>query len=146
MVIGKNAEPLPVGDKPLFSFEGEGIDTVEISLADTDGKLMKVEQKQADNSKPAKYALYQNYPNPFNPETQIKYSVSGDGMIHVSLKVYNVVGQLVKTLVDEEQMPGEYNRTWNGKDEKNQDVASGMYFYKLKISDFSETKKMVLLR
>ena len=146
MVIGQNAQPLPLGDKPLFSFEGEGIDTVEISLADTDGKLMKVEQKQANNSKPNRYALYQNYPNPFNPETQIKYSVSGDGFIHVTLRVYNVVGQLVKTLVDEEQMPGQYCRTWNGKDEKNQDVASGMYFYKLKISDFSETKKMVLLR
>jgi hypothetical protein len=146
MVIGQNAEPLPLGDKPLLDFEGEGYDTVVISLADTDGKLMKVDQKQTNSSKPARYELCQNYPNPFNPETQIKYSVSGDGLTQVSLKIYNVVGQLVKILVDEEQMPGQYCRTWNGKDEKNQDVASGMYFYKLKVSDFSETKKMVLLR
>jgi len=146
MVIGQNAQPLPLGDNPLFSFEGEGYDTVEISLADVEGKLLKVNQQQVNNTKPARYALYQNYPNPFNPETQIKYSVSGDGLTRVSLKVYNVVGQLVKALVDEEQMPGQYCRTWNGKDEKNQDVASGMYFYKLKVSDYTETKKMVLLR
>jgi hypothetical protein len=146
MVIGQNAEPLPVGDKPLFIFEGEGYDTVQVSLADTEGKLMQVHQKQENNSQPTRYTLYQNYPNPFNPETLIKYAVSGDGLTRVNLKIYNIVGQLVKTLVDEDQMPGEYTRTWNGKDEKNQDVASGMYFYKLKVSNFTETKKMVLLR
>jgi hypothetical protein len=146
MVIGQNAEPLPVGDKPLFIFEGEGYDTVQVSLADTEGKLMQVHQKQENNNQPTRYTLYQNYPNPFNPETLIKYAVSGDGLTRVNLKIYNIVGQLVKTLVDEDQMPGEYTRTWNGKDEKNQDVASGMYFYKLKVSNFTETKKMVLLR
>jgi hypothetical protein len=146
MVIGQSAQTLPSGNQPLFCYEGGGVDSVQVSLADADGKLMKVDQKQSNNSQPTRYALYQNYPNPFNPETQIKYSVSGDGLTHVSLRIYNVVGQLVKTLVDEEQMPGEYTHTWNGKDEKNQDVASGMYFYKLRVSDFSETKKMVLLR
>ncbi len=146
MVISPEAKTLPLGDGSLFTFKGEGYDTVLISLADQTGKLLKVKQESDPASLPAKFALYQNYPNPFNPETVIKYAVSGNGSTRVSLKVYNVVGQLVKTLVDEEQVPGEYSQPWNGKDEKNEDVASGMYFYKLKVSGYTETKKMVLLR
>jgi hypothetical protein len=146
LVISQEAKPFPKGDSPLFSFEEEGLDTIQIFLSDQQGELLKVEQQYEHNSLPTKYALYQNYPNPFNPETHIKFSVGTDAPAHVSLKVYNVAGQLVKTLVDEDKLPGEYNQTWNGKNENNEDVASGVYFYKLKISDYVETKKMVLLR
>jgi hypothetical protein len=146
MVISPDSKPLPSGEKSLLVYDGEGLDSVSFSVSDQEGRLMKVSQQYENNTLPTKYTLYQNYPNPFNPETVIKYAVSGNGLTQVSLKVYNVVGQLVKTLVDEQQMPGEYSQTWNGKDEKNQEVASGMYFYKLRVSDFSETKKMVLLR
>jgi hypothetical protein len=146
LVISQKAKPLPKGDSPLFTFEGEGLDTIQIFLSDQQGELLKVEQQYEHNSLPTKYTLYQNYPNPFNPETHIKYSVGTDASVHVSLKVYNVAGQLVKTLVDEDKLPGEYNQTWNGKNENNENVASGVYFYKLKVSNYVETKKMVLLR
>jgi flagellar hook assembly protein FlgD len=66
--------------------------------------------------------------------------------VQVGVKVYNVVGQLVKTLVDEVKSPGEYEVTWNGRNENDDQVASGVYFYKLRVSDFVETRKMVLLR
>jgi hypothetical protein len=146
LVISQQAKPLPKGDESLFTFEGEGIDSLQVFLSDQKGELLKVEQQYEHNSLPTQYALYQNYPNPFNPETHIKFSVGGVVSAHVSLKVYNVAGQLVKTLVDEDKSAGEYNQTWNGKNENNEDVASGVYFYKLKISDYVETKKMVLLR
>lgn len=146
LVMGQDSKPLPTGEKSLLVYDGEGLDSISFSISDQEGKLMKVEKQQENKTLPVRYTLYQNYPNPFNPETVIKYDVGGNGMSRVSLKIFNVVGQLVKTLVDEEQMPGAYSQNWNGKDETSQDVASGMYFYKLKVSDFSETKKMVLLR
>jgi flagellar hook assembly protein FlgD len=64
----------------------------------------------------------------------------------VSLRVYNVAGQLVKTLVDEEKTPGEHQVIWDGKNQQGDDVASGVYFYRLSISDFSDSRRMVLLK
>jgi len=122
------------------------VDTIQIALADQEGKLLLVDQKYESSCLPAKFSLYQNYPNPFNPSTCIQYFVGGDKPVKVSLKIYNVVGQLVKTLVDEEKLPGEYEEMWDSKNEKNEEVASGVYFYKLKISDHVETKRMVLLK
>jgi len=92
--------------------------------------------------------LLQNYPNPFNPETRIKYTVDSRQThpIPTTLKIYNILGQLVKTLVDEAQEPGSYEVIWDGKDEEGNEVASGIYFHQLKTEEFSQTKKMVLIR
>jgi hypothetical protein len=90
------------------------------------------------------YALNQNYPNPFNPTTTIDYSLKASGL--VSLKVYNVAGQLVRTLVSNNAAAGEYSIQWDGRDNAGTSVSSGVYFYKLVSGDFSMTKKMVLLK
>jgi hypothetical protein len=89
-------------------------------------------------------SLAQNYPNPFNPSTTIKYSVRERG--HVSLKIYNVAGHLVRTLVSGEMKPGVYSETWNGLSNAGMPVSSGVYFYKLTARNFSMTKKMVILK
>jgi hypothetical protein len=91
-------------------------------------------------------SLDDNYPNPFNPTTTIKYSIAERGQ--VSLKIYNAAGQLVRTLIDEEQAPvqGGFSKVWNGMNEQGQPVASGVYFYQLTAKNFSQTKKMVLLK
>ncbi len=88
--------------------------------------------------------LAQNYPNPFNPSTTIKYSIKERA--HVSLKIYNVAGQLVKTLVDEEKAPGEYATGWNGRSDAGNPVSSGVYFYRLVTKNFTQTKKLVILK
>jgi hypothetical protein len=89
--------------------------------------------------------LYDAYPNPFNPTTTIKYTIKERA--HVSLKVYNVAGQLVRTLVDEVQAPDKIQPlTWDGQNNAGQTVSSGVYFYKLSTKNFSQTKKMVLLK
>jgi hypothetical protein len=90
--------------------------------------------------------LDNNYPNPFNPTTTITYSIKDQG--HVSLKVYNAAGQLVRTLVDEMKTPQEagFTVTWNGLNNAGSQVASGVYFYKLTTGNFTQTKKMVLLK
>jgi hypothetical protein len=88
---------------------------------------------------PTKMGLYQNYPNPFNPVTTIKYDLPKDS--HVSLKIFELTGREVTTLVKEKKMAGNYSITFDGGH-----LASGVYFYQLKSGDFMETKKMILLR
>ena len=88
--------------------------------------------------------LSQNFPNPFNPTTTIKFDVRAKG--HVSLKIYNVAGQLVKTMVNEVMDAGSYSREWTGTNNAGVKVASGVYFYNFEAESFKATKKMVLLR
>jgi hypothetical protein len=100
---------------------------------------------------PVEFELLKNYPNPFNPSTTIPFKVDGSRFmvhspVHTTLKIYNIKGQLVRTLMDEEKEPGNYNIIWNGKDNSNRKVSSGIYFYQLKAKDYTEIKKMVLLR
>ena len=88
--------------------------------------------------------LAQNYPNPFNPSTTIRFNVPRAG--NVKLNVYNIKGQLVKTLLDENRSAGTQTVMWNGVDNNNNNVASGVYFYKLETSGATEMKKMVLMK
>jgi len=88
---------------------------------------------------PTKFSLEQNYPNPFNPATTIKFNISSDQF--VSLKVYNVLGQEVTTLVNEELKAGAYQHDFNASK-----LSSGVYFYTLKAGDFLSTKKMLFLK
>ena len=89
--------------------------------------------------------LSQNFPNPFNPTTTIKFDVRAKG--HVSLKIYNVAGQLVKTMVNEVMDAGfDYSMEWTGANNAGVKVASGVYFYSFEAENFKATKKMVLLR
>ena len=92
-----------------------------------------------DNQIPNRFSLGQNYPNPFNPSTRIQYQVSNGSQ--VSLKVYDVLGNQVATLVDEYKPAGSYE-----VDFKAINLASGMYLYKIQAGSFVETKKMILLR
>jgi M6 family metalloprotease-like protein len=95
--------------------------------------------------KPLVYSLSQNYPNPMsNTGTSIMYGLKESGK--TSLKIYNLLGEEVKTLVDEVQLPNTYVKTWDGKDNKGQNVANGVYFYKLTSGSFSDTKKLTVLK
>jgi len=98
---------------------------------------------------PTDFKLEQNFPNPFNAQTTIRYEVpfnQGNGEVRTVLKVYNILGQKVKTLVDEPRQPGRYQITWDGKNDSGSRVSSGMYFYRLKVGSHSESKKMTLLK
>jgi hypothetical protein len=88
--------------------------------------------------------LAQNYPNPFNPSTTIRYEIKE--ATRVKLRVYDVAGRLVRTLVDESRKPDRYKAVWNGTNNRGQSVATGVYFYRLEAGSFVSTKKMVLLK
>ena len=93
---------------------------------------------------PVAYALEQNYPNPFNPSTTIRFSLAEAGT--VSLKIYNVRGQLVKTLLSSSLEAGSHQVNWNGLNQQGSQVASGVYFYHLQAGSFQQIKKMILMK
>jgi hypothetical protein len=107
---------------------------------------------------PDEFALYQNYPNPFNPSTKIKFDIpsdvkrqtsnelfplrkGGQGGLYTILKVYDITGREITTLVNEALQPGSYEVTFNGSN-----LSSGMYFYRLRASEYTNTKKLILLK
>ena len=90
------------------------------------------------------YSLSQNYPNPFNPSTNFSYSVPNK--TDVRIVVYDLFGKEIKTLVNESKEVGTYNITWNGRDNNNRQVSTGVYFYKMQASGFQKTMKMMLMK
>jgi hypothetical protein len=106
------------------------------------------DEQDEEGSPPRGFRLAQNYPNPFNPVTTIRYAVGGKQgrPVPVTLKIYNVLGQWVRTLVDEEKGAGTHLACWDGRDESGRQVSSGIYLYRLEIGDHRVTKKMLLLR
>ena len=106
-----------------------------------------VEEEEEGESQIRHFSLSQNYPNPFNPVTRIQYSVySRQTAAHTTVRIYNIQGQLVRTLVDQPKQAGSYQVVWDGKNQSGKDVGSGIYFCKLKVGDNSQTKKMVLIK
>jgi len=97
-----------------------------------------------NNDVPNITKLNQNIPNPFNPETIISYQLAQES--HVEIDIYNIRGQCIKTLVDENKQAGSYEISWNGRASNDREVCSGIYFYLMKTKDYVEIKKMILLK
>ncbi|RMF56484.1 MAG: T9SS C-terminal target domain-containing protein, partial [Calditrichaeota bacterium] len=93
---------------------------------------------------PDAFALFQNYPNPFNPETSIRFTIPASS--RVTLRVYNALGQRVRTLVDEVKAPGTYTVKWDGSDTRGIQTSSGLYFVRLKAGGFVRTIKLLKLK
>jgi hypothetical protein len=108
------------------------------------GVLTAVQEEQQAADLPRAYGLMQNYPNPFNPETRIRFQLGGPG--RVALKVYNMLGQEVRTLVNELKPAGSHEVSWDGKNSLGQRMPSGMYLYRIEAQGLVETRKMVLLQ
>ena len=97
-----------------------------------------------EESRPVEFSLSQNYPNPFNPYTNFRFTLAKPG--RVKIEIFNIVGQRVRTLVDEQMKAGVYLADWDGKDERGNSVSSGIYFYRMEAGDFSDMKKMLLVK
>jgi hypothetical protein len=136
---------LPASDGEFF-IAGE---TYSYGAGPSDIWLLKIQEEISDveefsYQKPAVFTLEQNYPNPFNPSTTIKFTLKQRS--RVELSVYNVLGQQVRNLVRETKPAGNYQKRWDGLDNRGQKVSSGMYFYKLNTNDYSKTLKMILMK
>ena len=93
---------------------------------------------------PDEFMLYQNYPNPFNPSTTIQYELPVP--TNVQLKIYDILGKEIKTVIKEFQQPGKKIYQWDGRDNRGRMVSSGVYFYQLQTNEFLQTKKLMLLK
>jgi hypothetical protein len=137
-----------------FRVLGPGKTTVQLTrvdIRDKDNRSLVAANIQLPEAEavatvdvPATYEIAQNQPNPFNPETIIKYALPN--ATQVSIRIYNVVGQLVNTLVDDYQPAGQHQVVWNGTNENGERVASGIYLYRFVTPDYQKTMKMTLLK
>lgn len=122
-----------------------GLDIINGEMVDAQGQVFKsnLNISEAIYSVPVEFALSQNYPNPFNPATSIEYKLPVSG--HVTLAIYNIVGQEVTRVVDGVQEAGSYKAEWNASN-----LASGVYIYKLSVTgaekEFSSIKRMILMK
>jgi hypothetical protein len=103
------------------------------------------DQREEHDAYPVAYDLSYSYPNPFNPLTTVKYDVPRPGGT-VTIVIYNIMGQALRTLVNEEKPAGSHTVRWDGRDERGMTVASGVYFVQMTAGDFKETKKLVLMK
>jgi len=129
------------GSHELFSFEGKDVELVKVEAADNLGRTLK--STISTKNIPTAFALLGNYPNPFNPATNIAFALPENGS--VSLKIYNIAGQLVKSYEGYYEA-GNHTITWDGTNLNGENVASGIYFYRLLAGSFSATKKMVMTK
>ncbi len=117
-----------------------------LDLVSNPGDPFSVPTEVSDNglSLPITYRLFNNYPNPFNPTTTISFEIPQSE--NVTLNIFNSLGQFVRTLTSGNLSAGRHSFIWDGRDDSNNDIASGIYFYKLTAGTFSQTSRMVLLK
>ncbi len=161
VAIPFTASAIPQGQGTFLNLEFKGDGNVKleettishqtgISLVNTKAQDLKFDFNPIEFTPakvqvlPKEFSLGQNYPNPFNPTTTISYALPSNA--YVKLMVYNVLGQKVKTLVDEEQAAGYKQVVWNGQNDRGEQVGSGIYFYRIQAGDFTKTAKMSLLK
>jgi hypothetical protein len=142
--LAASIEKLPLGDLNWFpeakaTWQTNQTLIMNHILALDSSQLDVTDVHNTNNDIPMRYELAQNYPNPFNPTTTINYSIPKQGM--VTLKVYNMLGQEVATLINKQQSAGNYSVDFNATK-----LASGVYVYRLNSGDFTMTKKLVLLK
>ena len=112
-------------------------------IASYKNSYTKVEEDHI-RSIPTNFSLYQNYPNPFNPTTEIRFTIPA--LTHVSLKIFNLMGQEIATLMDAQKTAGTHAISWDGKNRDGHAVSSGVYIYRLKTDNFNKAMKMLLIR
>ncbi len=135
-------------EKHSYSFVDEkaisGKSYYRLKQIDFDGSFSYSPVVEVVSVLPNEFKLAQNYPNPFNPTTTIKYQLPAAG--RVVLTIYNSLGERVKTLVDEIKDAGYYQIVWNGRNEVNTNVATGIYIYRIQSGKFMDIKKMILIK
>ena len=117
---------------------------VPASSIPLDGVLCVVGVEEEPRDLLTSFVLAQNNPNPFGSSTVIAFSLPKESK--VTLAIYDITGRMVKNLVDREMGAGNHTLRWDGKDQTGREVTSGIYFYRLKAGDFTQTNKMVVLR
>jgi len=135
-------------DFPLYFMDEVGARLLARAAMELLGEPVSIAGVEIVATLPRVYALSQNYPNPFNPMTTIGYAIPGyaGSEVRVKIRIFDVRGRLIKTLVDGLEGPGAYHVVWDGRDDRGDRVGSGIYLYKIEAGDYSATRKMTLVR
>ena len=118
--------------------------SVQFILIDSDKQGTAIQPDNPSPNKPVEFKLNQNYPNPFNPTTQITYTLKNT--THVTIKVYNVLGQYVAKLVDGKETAGVHQIQWDGRNASGNIVGSGVYIYRMQTNQFTKSRKMIFMK
>ena len=94
--------------------------------------------------KPKEFILHNNYPNPFNPNTLLQYNLPEDRFVKIT--IHDILGRIIKNLVNKSQTVGYKSVKWNGTNNRNEKVSAGLYFYTIQAGDIRKTKKMILIK
>ncbi len=143
--LNESITGIKAGDK--FTLRVDGVETAETFTWTTNGDRIEVGRLTSGastGSLPGSFSLAQNYPNPFNPTTTISFSLPAKGQARI--EIYNVLGKLVAVPFDGVAEAGDHQVVWNGKNDTGEAVASGVYFYRLTADNYTDTKKMMLLK
>jgi hypothetical protein len=146
LLISYDEKAVRSGDVSVLKISADPkaeISLEDAQLADRDGNPVEVELKK-ETVLPERFGLYQNFPNPFNPSTEIMFDLSAPS--HVRLSVFNILGQEVIRLADKEYPASRHTVVWDGRNEAGRQVASGVYFYRIKTGETTASRKMVLLK
>jgi len=115
-------------------------------IAEWLGVFLGAEEEEPESNLPEVTSLKNNFPNPFNSSTSIQFQVRADQPLPISLRIYNLAGQLVRTVTTQRFSSGDYTLSWDGKDEAGRALSSGIYFCKLTCLDLQSVLRMTLLR
>jgi hypothetical protein len=132
-----NATPITVGQAGNFTITGADVQLTPMSAT-------AIGDENKTTGLPGQFELSQNYPNPFNPTTTIRYALPQAS--HATLKIFNLQGEVVKTLVNGYQTANHYQVVWNGENESGAKVAAGIYLYQLKTDNYSQIKRMIFIK
>jgi len=130
-------EALNCQNQPEYCIDGDTL-TFEVPI------VVQVVSAEPEYFIPEVFALHQNYPNPFNPVTSLRYDLPEDGLVNIT--VYDMMGRVVKTLVNSSQTAGYKSVQWNATNDRNEPVSAGLYLYTIQAGEFRQTRKMVLLK
>jgi 5'-nucleotidase len=137
-------DPYLYADSSEFQILSEYIIYKQTISPENRGNIIANVKRIDDDELPAEFRLEQNYPNPFNPSTKIEFRIADFGF--VTLKVYDILGNEIATLVNEEKQPGTYEVEFDSHSGEVRNLASGIYFYRIQASEFMDVKKMILIR
>ena len=137
------------GANTVFAADVDGDGDMDVlSASSRDDKIAWYEQEGSvsiiEDVIPLTYSLYNAYPNPFNPVTTLSYNLPDDGIVNIT--IYDMMGRIVKTLVNSPQTVGHRSIQWNATNDVGQPVSAGFYLYSIEAGEFTQTKKMVLLK
>jgi len=133
-----------IGNQRIWDGREDGYTFIDIGIYEYGSEPSVGVEEEIFTQLPESTFMLSNYPNPFNPTTTIKYSLEENSK--VDLCIFNIKGQKVKQLLSDQRSAGQHSVVWNGTDNNNKPVSSGIYFYKLKTNNYEKVKKMILLK